>query len=317
MVKLSVIIPHLNSISSLIKLLKTIPNTKKIQVIVIDDNSNLEIREEVLKLKSNHKNLEVYINDSSKHGAGICRNIGLKHAIGEWVIFADADDYFLDDFYNVVKDYFDSKNDAIFFSPTSIELDTGNLSKRHLAYTKLIDDYLNNKNFNSELLFRYSFYVPWSKLIRKSLLDKYNISFEEVIASNDLMFSTKLGFHMENFDVSKQVIYCVTRGKGSLTTILSDEVFDTRLNVFIRYYNYLKYNLSKKDFKALNLSGQSYLLKSLNFGIKKTFRVFKDLKRNKVRVIDLKMLNPRLFLNKVKDLQQKKNSMKKYYKKIN
>lgn len=319
MINLSIIIPHFNSVSSLDNLLQTIPNLKDIQVIIIDDNSDEKYKEELVKLKMKYsqRNIEFYNNDSKIKGAGACRNIGLKQASGKWLIFADADDYFLEDSFEVLKYYFTSNYDVVFFKPTSIEIDTGKLADRHQAYARLIDNYLNNKSLSTEIALRYSFHVPWSKLINANLVNKNNIYFDEVIASNDLMFSAKLGHCMKNFKVSKEIIYCVTRSRGSLTTTISHDVFDARLNVYIRYYNFLKNNLSKDKFKRLNVSGKSILIQSIDLGVRKVFDVYLKLKRNKVHLIDIKNFNPIRVVNRVFDIYYKKKKIKKYYKKVN
>src|SRR5699024_1357028 len=136
---------------------------------------------------------ELYINDSSVKGAGACRNIGLKKAIGKWVLFADSDDYFTDNFYSIVKNYFDLETDIIYFTPTSINLNDGTLAKRHLPFKERIIKYINNPTLETENILRYRFSPPWSKLIRRDLISDNKIFFDEVIASNDVMFSTKVG----------------------------------------------------------------------------------------------------------------------------
>lgn len=319
MIDLSVIIPHYNSVLSLYKLLQTIPDNKGIQVIVVDDNSDMGYKEELqnLKMKISHKNIEFYNNNSNIKGAGSCRNIGLKKARGKWLIFADADDYFLGDFYDIVKKYFSSKFDVVFFKPTSIEVDTGKLADRHQNYEELINNYLNNKNYKSEMFIRYYFHVPWSKLIKTDLIKENNIYFDEVIASNDMMFSAKAGHRMNCFKVSEEIIYCVTRSKGSLTTTISHEIFDSRLDVYINYYNFLKDNVSNGTFKLLNVSGRGFIIQSLNFGITKTIAVYFKLKRNNVHILNKKVFNPLHITKKILSFYRKKKDMKRYYKRIN
>lgn len=319
MVNLSIIIPHYNSVFTLNKLLQTIPNRKDIQVIVVDDNSENKYKNELLKLKNEYiqSNVEFYNNNTNTKGAGSCRNIGLKLAKGKWLIFADADDYFLNSFFDIVKKYFTSEYDVVFFKPTSIEIDSGKLSQRHKHYEMLIDNFLKYKSISNEMFLRYYFHVPWSKLINSSLLKKNKIIFDEVIASNDVMFSTKVGHSMKNFKVTEEVIYCVTRNRGSLTTTISHEIFDSRLNVYINYYHFLKKNLSKEMFQLLNVSGRYYLLQSLNLGFKKTFMVFIKLKRNNVHIINFKVLNPIRITKVILGYYQKRKKMNRYFKKTN
>lgn len=156
--------------------------------------------------------------------------------------------YSLITFFYKVNKYFESIYDVIFFKPTSIDLVTGSITQRHIRYEELINEYINKKKRKSELSLRYNFFVPWSKLIKASLVKENKILFDEVLVSNDVMFSTKVGYYLKDFYVSEEVIYCVTRREGSLTTTIDQRLFDIRLNVFINYCNYLKEKLDKKRF---------------------------------------------------------------------
>lgn len=312
MKELSIIIPHYNSVNSLEKLLSTIPLSEKIQVIIIDDNSNEISKKKLLELKQKYNDrIELLFNDRKIKGAGTCRNIGLDYAKGKWILFADADDYFINGFFKVISKYLNSDFDVVFFTPTSVETDTGNLSDRHLLFENLINEYLQFGK-EKELLLRYRYVVPWSKLIRRSFLDKYKITFDEVISANDVMFSTKVGYYMQKFTVSKEVIYCVTKSKGSLTTINSYEIFMTRLLVFVNYYNYLKSRLTKHDFKILGLSGRGYLINAFHYGIKKVFKVLKILISNKIKILDKEILNPINFIKKVLSFIRKQKYEKSF-----
>lgn len=314
MIDLSIIIPHYNSTETLITLIETIPNRREIQVIIVDDHSNEEEKKKLLKIKEDYENENIIFlnNKRYKKGAGACRNIGLEYADGDWILFADADDFFIDGFFQVVKKYFKSNNDVVFFKPTSIEIDTQKISDRHKFYEKLIEDYLASKNKKTETLLRYRFVVPWSKLIKKKFIIDNNIFFDEVISANDVMFSTKLGYYMKKFDVSEEAIYCVTKNKGSLTMSISEQIFDTRMGVYIKYYKFLRENLKKKEFLFLGLSGRGFLINSIQFGFKKTFRVYNELRKNKVQIIDGKILNPIIFIKKLVFYINQKKEKKKY-----
>ena len=158
----------------------------------------------------------------------------------------------------------------------------------------MVDNYLKQKNLETEILLRYRYIVPWSKMIRKEIIDNNNITFDEVITANDVMFSTKLGYFMRNFEASKKEIYCVTKSKGSLTTTIDNLFFETRLKVFINYYNFLLERLDPKEFQLLKLNGRGYLVNTIvkGFGFKKFIHVYKQMKNNNVRIFDIRVFNP-------------------------
>ena len=149
---LSIVIPHYNSVSTLVKLLDSIPKKDDIEIIVVDDNSDRD-QESLEKLINDQRfrHVSFYKNISKNKGAGACRNIGLQKLQGEWVLFADADDYLLEDFYTTVKKYFNTDNDVVFFTPTSIVLETGDEADRHIVYKNIIENYIKNKDRRAEL----------------------------------------------------------------------------------------------------------------------------------------------------------------------
>lgn len=113
-IDLTIIIPHYNVPDLLEKLIKSIPDSREIQVIVVDDNSDKQ-KEKLVRVEALYKErVEFYINSTGIKSAGSCRNIGLEHAKGKWILFADADDYFLPNMYDVVKSYFETNYDIIF-----------------------------------------------------------------------------------------------------------------------------------------------------------------------------------------------------------
>lgn len=270
MKNVSIIIPHYNSPDDLKKLLCSIPVQDDIQVIVVDDRSTDE-KYDVVEFQTLFPHVLFLNNDRENKGAGTARNIGLEHATGKWLLFADSDDYFMPNFYDIIKPFFDSDSDIIFFDPTSIELDTGHISDRHISYHNLISNYQNDPNETNTQRLRCNFYVPWSKLVRRSLTTKHYINFSETMVSNDLMFSTQIGVKANRFEVSKNCIYCVTKSKGSLTTTVNASHIETRIDVFIQRYCYLKEQLSASQLRILRIHGKGFLLKiihdQLGFGL--------------------------------------------------
>jgi len=96
-VKYTIIIPHYNSADSLEKLLLSIPRIPDFQVIVIDDSSTVD-EDKLVQVIADDGRCEFYRNTTGVQSAGACRNIGLTHALGKWLLFADADNFFVDGF---------------------------------------------------------------------------------------------------------------------------------------------------------------------------------------------------------------------------
>ena len=303
---LSIIIPHFNSVQSLQKLLESIPKRKEIQILVIDDKSDLE-KEMFQRLSKDrqYNHVEFIRNETQKKGAGSCRNIGLERAVGEWVMFADADDYFLKDFYDKIREYFASEVELVFFSLTSINLESGSTSDRHIEYNKILHKFLASPTKVNENRLRYCTNVPYSKLIKRELIVSGGIEFDHTLVANDVMFSTKVGGGARRIEVSRERIYCVTCGEGTLTKIRNKETFNIRYGVFANQYGFVENQLTEKEFTELNLNGRQILKIALQYrlGLKGILGAIIRMRKQRIKVIgSLKEMNPVSMCKRAKNI---------------
>lgn len=253
---LSIIVPHYNSADLLAKLLSTIPNDPKIEVIVVDDHSTKKLAEfSDCKQKYGNRNIYFLENAVGKKGAGAARNTGIKCATGRYLLFADADDWFLDDFWSAVQRNIMGGVDVVYFAPTS-QKTNGKKSDRHTYYERLVKSYLTDASFQNELRLRFLYWSPCSKLVKRSVVVKNNIFFDEIQYSNDMLFMAKLGIAVNTIKVSADVIYCILEHRGSLTTCKSESVLMMRRKVYCRYYFYLRRRLCRSDFRQLDFTVQ-------------------------------------------------------------
>ena len=288
MYKVTIIIPHYNSLNTLKILVDSIPDLKEIQVIVVDDKSDCGL-DQVKEAASGKKRADVMVfrNESPKKGAGVCRNLALNHAEGEWLLFADADDYYMPDMWEIISAYLDTEYDIVYFKPISYVLGTTERSdKRGRFYEKIIDLYLRDAcNRYNEMRMRYSWYVPWSKLIRMEIIVNNGISFDETIVANDVMFSAKCGYYANKIAADERIIYCVTEQTGTLTQTINEEWFDIRINSYIRRNEFMKQRLSEEEMKTFRFSGTFLILKALKegYGVTKAHQLMKLFDENDIR----------------------------------
>ena len=284
-VKYSIIIPHYNCLEGLRRLLDTIPDSAEFQVIVVDDQST-EAVAELLEYVQGQDRIQFFRNDSETKNAGKSRNIGLQHARGKWVFFADADDFFCPSFEEKARRFQDDDSDVIYFPPISTDAAGGRPSDRHILFHQVIRRYLRKPGHRREVVLRYRLASAWSKMIRRDVLLKHQIDFEEIEVANDVMFSAQLAYHMESFAICDEPIYCITKGVGTLTTATSDERWRLRRDVFIRRCLYLRERLSPSDWRVTGLSGKSQLLSSLgrNKGITTFIETYKLLRKHRIRL---------------------------------
>lgn len=282
MILFSVIIPHYNSVRTLERLIASIPADDSIQLIVVDDKST-EKTSEVENTVKQHGGIFLH-NTTSVKGAGTCRNLGLEQAVGKWLIFADADDYFLDGAFNILKKYSDAKEDIIYFSPVSRYSDRAESARRHIPFEKLVHNYAEAPSGDNEMLLRYKFMVPWSKMIRNQMVKENHIAFDEVPASNDVMFSMKTAYHAQEILASIEQVYCVTCADSTLTTKRSETNYWARLEVFINRYHYMKARLDTKKYGFVIPSGILFIVEAAKQGYRPAFlcKIYVYMKKHRI-----------------------------------
>lgn len=222
----SIIIPFYNSSSTIGRLLDSIPETPFIETIIVDDCSG---KEEFLKLKKvvDLSGKKVVIKRTKTNsGAGTARNVGLEVASGDWLVFADADDYFTPEFSIAIQKYRDSDADVVYFNATSIKLPEGTRSNRHSQIEMWVVG-------NREKELRYAFHGPVCKFIKASLVRAHNIRFFESWAFNDALFSAKVGFYAKKALIDVLPIYCITETLGSTTYTVSEKILLSRIDATV------------------------------------------------------------------------------------
>ena len=147
--------------------------------------------------------------------AGRARNIGLKHAKGKWLTFADADDFFDEKLEEIMDRYVDDDADIIYFNRRSVYSDditkSANRQNHYDAYFK---KYTEDGN---EELFCFAYDSPVSKFIKASLVLDNNIQYDEIRYGNDCFFSTATGCVAKKILPVNYPLYVVTVRDGSLT----------------------------------------------------------------------------------------------------
>ena len=309
----SIIIPHYNSVDTLERLFDSIGEHSDVQVILIDDNSTKDT-DYLKELENKYCNtVEFYRNDTGIQSAGACRNIGLEKACGMWILFADADDFFTKNWYEIVRKYFDSDYDAIYFTPTSVFDDLKTVGIRHLGQEKMISEYLATPSRENYMKCA-RIHCIWSKLYRRDVIEENKCRCSETMHANDILMSKQLFYYCEKKMFTKEVIYCVTKTKGSLTTIVSDMAFNERLNEFIKSYKFLEQHFEKKDFEHIRMSGGKCLYDAYKNGMRldKLLLGATKLKKNRVRLIAKEYMSPVEFLKTYRTIKGEYKIEEKY-----
>ena len=212
----SLIIPHRGPAELLERLLKSVPKRDDMEVIVVED---IDAR-----------------------GAGWARNQGLRRAKGEYLIFADSDDYFMPCINEVLDQHHTA--DIVYFSATSIEEGSGKKSWRAARVNWVMAQEPEKREF----LLRHTFTEPWCHIVRRKFIEKHRIRFDETPILNDVHFSTQAGYYAKSVNVIPLKAYCVCNHPGSVGKRRSPEclIAYTRVmaetNVFNRRHGIDRYH---------------------------------------------------------------------------
>ncbi len=302
---LSIIIPNKNIPLLLERCINSIEAREDIEIIVVDDNSSPSVVDFSRYPGSNRNDVKLFFDKSNK-GAGHARNIGLVNAIGDWLIFADSDDFFYPELLVFFDKNKDSNADVIFFDVDSRNSETLDFSKSDFRSDELAKlKSTAEKQSNLDLL-RWNnldiLNVPWGKMIRREFVIKNNILFDEVKAGNDAMFSAKCGVWASQIAISHDLVYCITTRSDSLTQTKNREVMLSRWNVACRINQFLYQESLYKLRYNLILKQKSYLWAYKDLYLKSFGDIFK-VTPIKYLIIDINNVVIKLFkiiINKIK-----------------
>ncbi|MCL2007832.1 MAG: glycosyltransferase family 2 protein, partial [Treponema sp.] len=241
----SIIIPHKNRPDLLKRCLESIPSRDDIEVIIIDDNSDPD-KVNLLSFPGNEsKNTQIHFLKQGK-GAGYARNFGLNKAIGEWILFADSDDFFSKNFIDIIDNYKESKHDLIYFGRIKIIKKKDDHFLICPKNNRLMEGAINKGKIDK---FKYSILAPWGKMIKRSLIIDNNILFDETIVANDKMFSLKTAHLAKSVFFDKEIAYIYMSEDGILTKIDTPESHFERFKVYLNINNYLN-SIGQKKYKV-------------------------------------------------------------------
>lgn len=225
MINYSFIIPHYNSPELLNRLLDSIPQREDIEVVVVDDNSNLDKKPNVSR--SDVK--IIYLQAKESKGAGRARNIGLKHANGKWLLFADSDDYYINNFVDKLDLFKNTEYDIIFF-----DYDTNLSSKQTVFHERLTQMLHGGKRDRAN--FKHSLNAPWNKMYKREFIKDNNIFFEEIPIQNDAYFVHKASSLTDNFYYINNKLYFYEINLNGITRKKNRNIEDVKRSITTTIY---------------------------------------------------------------------------------
>lgn len=167
-------------------------------------------------------NLKVMRHDVNKRQGG-ARNTGVMHAIGRWILYLDADDYFVKDSlsYLAVEQEKYCDLDLIMFDYSLKTNKCAVVNTEHSIYAK--SGLLSQEMSGMEFVKLYPIpWSPWCYAYRREFLIEKDIWFVENVSFEDTDYSIRSAVLAERIIFLPIEIYCYVCTDGSTTTIGND-----------------------------------------------------------------------------------------------
>lgn len=193
-VVVSIIIPIYNAERYLEQCLESIcaQSLEEWEVICVDDNSTDHSMEILRGYEKKDARIHVY-NNEGMTGAGGARNFGLQYALGEYLLFLDADDFFDRDLVlNVYQQCVMYDLDICMYDYAKYD-DKAKKTTWRFDISEVWKKKYKNRCFSmhdeGDEIFLPWPCAPWTRMVRKKLVLETGIRFQEIHNANDVFFA--------------------------------------------------------------------------------------------------------------------------------
>lgn len=257
---LSIIIPAYNAEKFLSLLLDSIlsQSFKDFEIIIVNDGSTDNTAQILTDYSANDKRIKVI--HKSNEGVAIARNIALKQAQGEYILFCDADDImFPDALQHIVDTIQQTPVDYLRYEFRTIDIKGQNLYPNYEARQrkefcgKVVDAATCIKK-----IVRNEFFL-WSGIFKHSIIKENNITFFEGCTYNEdtlfmLRFFTNSHYHLYIYYTA----YGYRKFSEAVTFRFTERNYQDIKKVFIKLiflYNNAKIDMQKAIKPTIDLLG--------------------------------------------------------------
>lgn len=239
-IKVSIIIPVFNVEKYVAKCLDSIlkQTLQDIEIICVDDGStdgSLGILH-----KYERKDLRVKVVAQPKSTAGNARNVGLKIARGEYIIFVDSDDYFSDNNALEILYFTAWKHQAEMVLFKAARIRNGKVTSTFGILESLDEGTIYSAESLGIHVLTLTTPAPYTKFISRDFIKKHRLVFQDTISTNDVYFTFTALVNVKRLYLLKKVFYHYnTDNSNSLTNNKNKNLFIFQ-EALLAVRNYLK-----------------------------------------------------------------------------
>ena len=238
MPRVSVIVPVYNASRTLRRCVDSIlkQDYRDFEVILVDDGS----RDDSVRIAVDYEISDPRVRSVTKENGGVssARNMGLEAARGEWVAFADSDDWLpMDAIKLLLRETETQKTDMVIGD--FYRVFEGKISRKG----GIDRGGIINRDKYAEAMMKAPadlyFGVLWNKLYRRELIEDYHVRLDESVNyGEDVIFNLEYLLHVKDIAVLKAPVYYYIRTPGSLVEqhVSLNGIVTMKRNV-VRYYD--------------------------------------------------------------------------------
>lgn len=292
MPKFSIIIPVYNVEKYIKKCLDSIFNQsfKDFEVIVVNDGTKDNSMDIV-------KEYDVKILTQKNQGLSAARNLGEKHAKGDYIIFVDSDDFIEKDLLKEINKSTNNNPDIVRFQIQEVFDDNNDIKKYN---EEAFEDKNGPEAFNN--ISKYHFVEnAWAYAFKRSFYQNNKFNFKIGTIHEDFGLIPLIIMKAKRVNSITYTGYNYLQRKGSIMSQKNYEKTKKKVNDFYNHYIYLedeidKTNLDSKVFK-------SFIANSLYIKIceleKKEYTEYKNKLKEKKIYKNILSNTPKRFIKKI------------------
>ena len=233
---------------------------KQIEIIVVDDGSTIELKKTIEK----YQDSRIKLIRQKNQGESVARNVGIKEAKTNNIIFVDSDDYVEKEMCQKIHDYLQkNSNYDILIYNCYVDFTNKTIKNKFYLKTGLLNnediEQIQLQNIEKGIVKYYppktNISVVWAKVYNKEFILKNNLKFiPNIIRMPDALFNTE-AFEKANVIYNMdEYLYHYQQNEFSICNRYSKktvEFYEIYINLMKQYIK--KYNKNGKFTDTLNL----------------------------------------------------------------
>ncbi len=234
MVRVSIIIPVHNTSKYLDRCFGSClsQTLDEIEVIAIDDLSTDDSAEVIKRYAEKYPDIfrGIYLPENLRQGGA--RNVGIRAAVGEYLLFLDSDDFIKPDMCRTL--YENAKGADISGGDYCIFEEDGKEQEHTLSFT---DGDVGEMNEEKLLKYMFSCGLFWTRLYKREFIIENELFFPEKLFFEDAWFNFMTALYAKTIRKCEGHFYCYYQSPNSTTRNKKDKRKFERLKVTDRIFD--------------------------------------------------------------------------------